>query len=117
MNNFKWIKPGIYGFVVGAITVPIIGFSWGGWIRTGTADKAAIAFANGEVTRSMVPVCLEMAASDPQRLAKLTGLQAAEGFTRRNAMMATGWATIPGSDTPDRKLADACIERLDLDAS
>ncbi|UWQ09690.1 hypothetical protein [Aliiroseovarius crassostreae] len=117
MNNFKWLKPGIYGFVVGAIAIPIIGFSWGGWTSSGTANKAAKAFANDEITRSMVPVCLEMAASDPERQVKLAELQATDGFTRRSAMMETGWATMPGTETPNRDLAEACIERLDLDAS
>ena len=117
MTNFEWLRPGVYGFVVGAFMIPIIGFNWGGWISSGTAEKAAKAFANEQVTRSLVPICLELAASDPERQVKLAGLQAAAGFTRRNAMMDTGWATMPGSDTPDRKLAEACIEGLDLDAS
>jgi hypothetical protein len=32
-------------------------------------------------------------------------------------MMETGWATLPGTDTPSRDLADACLAELALDGS
>jgi len=32
-------------------------------------------------------------------------------------MMETGWATMPGTDTPSRDLASACLAVLDLDGS
>lgn len=31
--------------------------------------------------------------------------------------MRGGWATVPGSEGPDRDLAQACLASLDLDAS
>ena len=65
----------------------------------------------------MVPVCLNMSAADPERLKKLAIIQDASGFTRRKTLMDTGWATQPGSDTPSRDLADACIAGLKLDDS
>jgi hypothetical protein len=30
--------------------------------------------------------------------------------------MEAGWATVPGSDAPDRDIAGACLESLDVDA-
>ena len=36
-----WIKPGIWGAVVGAIAIAIIGFSQLGWSTSGTAEKLA----------------------------------------------------------------------------
>lgn len=113
----EWMKPGIYGALGGAIAVSIIGFSWGGWTTNGDAQTMARDLARDEVTLAMVPVCVNISATDPERIAKLATLQEVTGFGRRNAMMETGWATRPGSDTPDRDLADACLAGLELDGS
>ncbi len=113
----EWTKPGIYGALGGAIAVSIIGFTWGGWTTSGSAQTMAQNLAAEEVTLAMVPVCLDISAADPERTEKLAGLQDLSRFARRNAMMETGWATRPGSDAPDRDLADACLTGLELDGS
>ena len=113
----KWTKPGVYGALVGAVAVSIVGFSWGGWTTAGGADKMAQDLAAEEVTLAMVPVCLNLSQVDTERAAKLATLQDGPSFQRRNAMMETGWATMPGTDTPSRDLASACLAVLDLDGS
>lgn len=113
----EWIRPGVYGAVIGAVTVSILGFSWGGWTTGGNAEKMAKSFARAEVTQAMVPVCLDMSAADPERIAKLAIILETAGYNRRNAIMETGWATLPGTEAPNRDLAEACIDGLELDAS
>ena len=113
----EWTKPGIYGAFAGAIVVSVLGFTWGGWTTSGNAQKMAQNLATDEVTLAMVPVCLNMSAADPERAEKLASIQDASGFNRRKALMDTGWATFPGSDTPNRDLADACISGLELDGT
>lgn len=113
----EWTKPGIYGAMIGAVAVSIIGFSWGGWMTSGGANKMAKMMAVQEVTQAMVPVCLQLSAADPQRLSKLAVIQEAKGYNRRNAVMDAGWATLPGSEAPNRDLAEACMDGLELDAS
>ena len=113
----EWTKPGIYGAVSGAIAISILGFAWGGWTTSGNAQEMAETFAAEEVTMAMVPVCLNMSAADPERIAKLATIRDASGFSRSKAMQDTGWATLPGTDKPSRDLAKACIEGLELDGS
>lgn len=113
----EWTKPSIYGALGGAIAITVIGFAWGGWTTSSKAQTMAQDFATGEVTLAMVPVCLDLSAADPERTDKLAILQDLSGFGRRNAMMETGWATRPGSDAPDRRLADACLAGLELNDS
>ena len=50
-----WMKPGIWGAVIGSILTMIVGFSWGGW----TADAA--------VTTAFVPICLAQAKVDASK--------------------------------------------------
>ncbi len=113
----EWTKPGAYGAAGGAIVASVLGFTWGGWTTTGNAQDKAQAFATEKVTMAMVPVCLNASAADPERAAKLATLQDTSSFNRRKAMMDTGWATFPGSENPNRDLAVACIEGLELDGS
>lgn len=117
MTTPEWLKPGLYGAAAGAVAVSIIGFSWGGWVTGGSASKMARSMAHEEVTSAMVPVCLEMSRVDPDRIAKLATIRSAASYKRRDAVMEAGWATVPGAESPDRDLAAACIDGLELDAS
>lgn len=106
MNIPEWLKLGIYGAV--------IGFTWGGWVTGGTLNDRAMAMSRESVVASMVPVCLDMACSDPARVEKLETIRAASTYQRRDAVMAAGWATVPGTDAPDRDIAQACLAALEL---
>ncbi|PJE25747.1 hypothetical protein SAMN06297129_2465 [Pseudooceanicola antarcticus] len=114
MNTPAWLKPGIYGAVFGAIFVGVVGFTWGGWVTGGTSNDRAVAMAHDNVVASMVPVCLDMARSDPARMAKLETIRAASSYQQRNALMEAGWSTMPGTDAPDRDIAQACLKELKL---
>lgn len=116
MNTPEWLKPGIYGALVGAVFVGIVGFTWGGWVTGGTANERALEMSRNNVVASMVPVCLDMARSDPVRADKLATIRAVESYRQRGALMEAGWATMPGTDSPNRDIAQACLADLDLDA-
>lgn len=117
MKTPEWLKPGIYGAVIGAVFVGVVGFTWGGWVTGGTSNDRAVAMSRNDVVASMVPVCLDMARSDPARAATLATIRAASTYQRRDALMAAGWATMPGTDAPDRDIAQACLAALEVDAS
>lgn len=117
MNIPEWLKPGLYGVAIGAILVAGIGFAWGGWVTGGTARERAMSLAHDDVVAVLVPVCLDMALTDPDRAAHLATIRAATSFRQRDALMDTGWATMPGSADPDRDVAHACLKGLNLDAS
>lgn len=114
MKTPEWLKPSIYGALIGAISVSVIGFSWGGWVTGGTANARAMAMSRDVVVASMVPVCLDMARADPARADKLATIRAESIYRQREAVMATGWATVPGTEAPDREIAQACLAALKL---
>lgn len=117
MTTPEWTKPGVYGALVGAVAVSILGFTWGGWTTAGGAQEMADSFAAEQVTLAMVPVCLGLSEADADRVEILATLRETSNFQRRNAMMETGWATLPGTEAPSRNLADACLAGLALDGS
>ena len=114
MTTPDWLKPGIYGAVLGAVVVSAIGFSWGGWTTAGTANQMASTRAHDAVVAALVPVCVNMSSTDPDRTAKLATIKAASSYDRQNALIKAGWATVPGSGAPNRDLAQACVNALKL---
>ena len=115
MKMPEWIQPGAYGAVVGAIAVSAIGFSWGGWVTGGSAERMARQRAEASVVSALVPMCLDIARRDADRAEKLVKIADAPKYSRRDALMKTGWATMPGMDGPDRNVAEACVASLELD--
>ena len=77
----------------------------------------AMAMSHDDVVAAMVPICLNMAQTDPDRSAKLAVIRDTQTYQRRNALMEAGWATVPGAEAPDRDIAQACLASLDVDAS
>lgn len=117
MASREWLGPAIYGALSGALLTMVVGFSWGGWVTGGSAQAMAATESKSAVVAALVPVCLQTSQSDPDRMTKLTTIMEAPIYQRRTKLMEAGWATPPGSDTPDRDLAQACVSSLDLSAA
>ncbi|MFW8636104.1 hypothetical protein [Cribrihabitans pelagius] len=117
MSTSEWLKPGLYGAVTGAVLVSICGFTWGGWVTGGTSNNRSVAMARDHVVTALVPVCLDMARTDPERATKLAAIRAVSTYRQRDALMDAGWATVPGAETPDRDIAQACLAALDVNKS
>jgi hypothetical protein len=125
MNTPEWLKPGLFGAVAGAIALSIVGFSWGGWMTSGTAEKMASNQARLEVVAALVPICIEQSRLDPQVVETLARLKdtssyqrsdilmkAGSSYQRSDILMKAGWATMPGSSDPIRNVASACMDKL-----
>ena len=117
MTTPDWLKPGVYGALCGAIVVTIIGFSWGGWMTGSSAAKFADDRSDAAVMAALVPVCVDRSTRDPDRAEKLATIQDASSYQKREAVMDTGCATLPGMNEADRDLAQACIDGLGPDAT
>ena len=112
MTTPEWLKPGLYGAAAGAVALAIVGFSWGGWVTGGTAEKMASEQARLEVVAALVPICIQQSSQDPQVVETLAQLRDASSYQRSEMLMKAGWATMPGSSDPNRNVASACMEKL-----
>ena len=54
----QWVKPAVWGGVVGAAAIMIIGFSWWGWTLGSTAERMARERAEAAVTTALTPLCV-----------------------------------------------------------
>jgi hypothetical protein len=109
----KWVKPGVWGVVVGSILTMIIGFSFGGWTTSSTSARLAKQQADAAVTTALVPLCIAQSKADRAVLKKMGELTAlASSYDQRDFVTKTGWATVPGSEDPNRDVAEACAAAL-----
>jgi dienelactone hydrolase len=108
-----WIKPGIWGAVIGSILTMIVGFNWGGWTTSTTANQVATQRADAAVTTAFVPVCLAREKADGTKGKKLGELKAiTTSYEQTDFVMKAGWATFPGKADPNRDVAEACASAL-----
>lgn len=109
----QWIKPAIWGAVVGSVLTMIVGFGYGGWTTSGTAAREAKQLAETAVTAALVPLCVAQSKADGSGLKKMGELRAlTSSYEQRDFVTKTGWATMPGSDDPNNDVAGACAAAL-----
>ncbi len=52
-------KPALWGAAGGAILLAIVGFTWGGWMTTSSANKLADQRADTAVVAILTPICVD----------------------------------------------------------
>ena len=112
MNLPVWTKPVLTGAGLGAVAMAIICFSWGGWVTGAKAENMAANRAQAAVVAALSPICVEQAKADPMSATTMAMLKDTSTYQRGPIVMEAGWATMPGSDSPDRAVANACMEAL-----
>jgi hypothetical protein len=111
-------KPALWGAAGGAILLAIVGFTWGGWMTTGTASKLADQRADSAVVAILTPICVEKFRQNVDVIENLAALKKiSSSWERGNFVEKGGWATRPGAASPDYVLARACAEKLLQDKS
>lgn len=90
----------------------IVGFSWGGWITGGKARYAAEGMASDAVAKRLAPICVVRFKADPSRMEKLKELNAVSSYEKGDYVKKQGWATMPGEEGPDSKVAEECVKLL-----
>jgi dienelactone hydrolase len=111
----KWFEPGVYGAGVGAVALAIVGFSVGGWVTSSTAQKMVSDQVRVELTAAFVPICVERSKRDPEFEATVAKMKSTTSYNRSDVVMAAGWATMPGTDEPNRDVARACVDELGVE--
>ncbi len=104
------IKPALWGAVGGAIVLAIVGFSWGGWVSGGKAEADATQRANAAVVVALAPVCVERFQQTADVAANLAAFKKVDSWSQGDFVEKGGWATMPGSKSPDQvsAVAKAC---------
>jgi hypothetical protein len=108
----EYIKPFVWGMVVGAIVLLIVIFSTGWVVTSGSAKAKAEEMAKDAVVNRLAPICVEQYLLDPKKEERLKELKNIDSWKRGEYVQKQGWATMPGEKEPDSKVADECARRL-----
>ncbi len=94
-----------------ALTV-LVGFAWGGWTTANSAQRSATTLSAAAIVERLAPVCFSQFSLDPDAAAKRTEMSALTSAQSSKFVQDQGWATIAGSDTADRRVAEACSKLI-----
>lgn len=90
------------------ILTVIVGFNWGGWVT----GRAAQTMVDDAVSQRLTAICVGQYNQDLQKNQKLIELKDANLYQRDDYVKEQGWATMPGEEIPDNKVADTCAKLL-----
>jgi hypothetical protein len=108
MNIHPSLKPALWGAAGGAAALAIIGFSWGGWVTGGSAERSAANRASSAVVMALAPICLNQFQRAPDSGMQLAELKKIGSYDQTSFVEKAGWATMPGSTSPGSGVAKAC---------
>lgn len=112
MEMPKNISTILWSAAGGAVACAVVGFTWGGWVTGGSAEKAQIAAAHDAVVVALAPICVERFRGQSDAAVKIAELTKASSWDRGNVVAKSGYATMPGSKNADSDVARACGEIL-----
>lgn len=117
MNVFSNAKGGPLirlgqGIAIGAVATMLIGFSLGGWVTGGTARKMAARDAKDAMIAALAPICVDKFENNADVATNLSTLKKISLWQQATFIENGGWATMPGANSSDMGVAQACAELL-----
>ncbi|MGJ3260227.1 MAG: hypothetical protein ACFE0S_11570 [Rhodospirillales bacterium] len=110
----SWTKPAVLGGIVGAIAISITGFQAGWVVSKGDALRQAERQANQEVISALTPICVTQFKhlAQAKKRTHIAALEDKGSWDQGTYVEKQGWATMPGSQSPNDDVASACAEAL-----
>jgi pimeloyl-ACP methyl ester carboxylesterase len=102
----------LMGAVAGAVVLAIVGFSWGGWVTAGTAEKLADRKAADSVVLALAPMCVDNFRHQTDAGAQLVNFQKLSSYDQSSFVEKGGWATALGSKEYSTAITHACAKSL-----
>jgi hypothetical protein len=114
--DWEKIKLGSWSAIGGAIVLAVVGFNWGGWVTSGTADAMAKDVAAVAVAERLGAICVAQFDRDSEKGQKFQEMKTKDSWDKGRYIEKQSWAIMPGEDKPDSRVADACAKQLDAKA-
>jgi hypothetical protein len=101
----------LQGAAAGAVATMFVGFYWGGWSVSSTADKMAKERSELAVVAALAPVCADKFRALPDADARKAALSKVDSW-KRGDEFPKEFVTLPGETYPSSTLVDACYTLL-----
>jgi len=102
----------LQGAAAGAVATMIVGFSWGGWVTGGTAKELVQKSVSTALVSALSPICVDKFQHSAEATANLAEFKKVNSWQQGSYIEKGGWATMPGGDTADVAVAQACATML-----
>lgn len=114
MNIPVETKPALWGAAGGALLLAVVGFSWGGWTTSGTAEANAVRRADTAVVGALAPICVGKFRQDAAATANLEALKKADPWAQGTFIEKGGWANGIDAQATEQiaSVAKACADLL-----
>lgn len=90
----------------------ILGFTWGGWVTAGTAEMLAVRRVDDALLQRLGPICAAQFKQGAGQGQKIQELEQMDNWKRGEYIEKHGWATMPGEEKPDGRVATECARLL-----
>jgi hypothetical protein len=102
----------LQGAAAGAVATLIVGFSWGGWVTGGTAKEQVQKGVSTALVSALSPVCVDKFQHSAEANANMVELKKVSSWQQGSFIEKGGWATVPGGETANAAVAQACATML-----
>jgi hypothetical protein len=106
------LKPTLWGAALGAGLLALLGFTFGGWMTAGTAERTAEDRANSAVVAALAPICVSQFQLAGDLLTKQEEMKKISVYDRSTFVEKAGWATMPGAANAGPGVARACADLI-----
>jgi hypothetical protein len=94
------------------IATLVIGFTWGGWVTEGTANRMVAEAEDDGRAVLAAAVCVNRFLGASDAASKLAELKAENSWQRDNYIEAGGWTTFERVEEPIKGAAERCASQL-----
>jgi hypothetical protein len=102
----------VWSSIGAAILTIIVGFSWGGWVTNGTAEKRTEAASEKAVAELAASICVHRFLAAPDAGAQLTTFKDTDSWKRDKLVQDGGWVTFADMKEPVDGAAKLCADLL-----
>lgn len=114
-SEFQISKTAVFWICIVVIAgTMLVGFRWGGWVTSATAEQTATSLANDAVVQRLSAICIAQFQQDPAKADKFAQLMEARTSQQRSYVKEQGWAIMPGDEQADSKVVNECAKQLAL---
>jgi hypothetical protein len=95
-----------------AVLTMVVGFSWGGWMTSGSATKQAQAAGQHAAAELAANICVKRFLAAPNAQAQLAELKKVDSWKRDSFVQDGGWVTFANMEKPVTGAAEICADQL-----
>ena len=98
----------VWGAIAGIILICILGFTWFGWMTTGTANE----LSEAAVLQREAEICVAQFQADPEFEKNMAEFEKA-GYNKSTFVNKGGWDKMPGVKEADYSIRNKCADLID----